>query len=253
MSTVPAEDRVFLALDNMGLDRSVKLVEKLQGRANVKINDLWDAAGAPGLRQLRDAGARRVWVDSKVVDIPNTVANRIRQITIAGAEFITVMAEGEVDMMIAARKARKACLDDLWGADTATVEAFAHEPGIIAVTVLTSLDEEQTHETFGRPVKAQALHLARLAKLAGLRYCVSSPREAEYLSTREELAGMGIWTPGIRPTGIEAGDQKRFDTPAFAIKAKAARIVVGRAVTEAEDPVAAYEAILAEVDAARAA
>ncbi|MBI3627734.1 MAG: orotidine 5'-phosphate decarboxylase [Candidatus Sungbacteria bacterium] len=241
---------IFIAQDNMELSASVDLVSKLKGHhaAGFKVNDFWDNYGRAGLEKLREAGAYELWVDVKVKDTPNTVANRIASISQAGVSYITVMADGEVDMMMGAVKARTDFLKkEAISLDIDGDGIPAIGPGIIAVTVLTSLTEEQTHLTYGQPVKAAALYLARLAKLSGIDIIVCSPQEVSLLSKRPELSGMSFFTPGIRPTWKKPTDQKRIDTPRAAILAGVTSIVVGRAITEAQDPVAAFDVIYKEV------
>lgn len=230
--------RIWLALDGMNLTKALNFASKLKNRVGYKLNDLWDEAGAEGLVKLRTAGAEDLWVDAKLKDIPKTVANRVAKISAAGADFITVMADGEVDMMMAALKA--------------AVESRRRDQtavNIIAVTVLTSLAEEQAHLMYGQPSKAAALNLARLAKLAGIKFVVCSPQEVGTLAKRPELDMVYI-TPGVRPSGSDPAGQTRFDTPVNAIKAGADDLVIGSPITGASDPIAALDAIEAEITAA---
>lgn len=219
--------RIVLALDGMSLENAVPLVSSVgQSVFMVKIHELWDQKGPGIVRTLKSAGAQRVWVDLKLHDIPNTVKLRTEAVLAAGADLVTVHVSGGFEMMIAAR-----------------------ETGIrvAGITVLTSLDEENAHLIFGSPVKAKVLQLARDAKMAGLWGVVCSPKEVGILAKRPELAGLKFIVPGIRPARKESADQKRVDTPAAAIAAGADFLVIGRAITEAPDPIAAITVIGDEI------
>jgi orotidine-5'-phosphate decarboxylase len=220
---------VILAADGLTLEQTLALVNRTSDRIQaVKIHSLWDRHGPGVVRQLLDAGAPNVWVDLKLKDIPETVRDRARAVAESGAQMLTVHASGEIEMMMAA------CESGL---------------EIIAVTVLTSLDEDVTHLLHGQPSKAAVLYLARLAKLAGVPSVVCSPREVGLLSRRPELQGMNFITPGIRSAGVSTDDQKRVDTPASALKAGATRLVIGRQITKAQNPLAALDAIEMEINA----
>lgn len=226
-----AAERIIVALDGLSQEQAFALVGGLGNRPYAfKIHDLWDQLGPSMIGAFRNRGAGRVWTDLKLKDIPATVGGRARAVRDAGADILTVHASGEIEMMQA---------------------AVEHGPPmVLAVTVLTSLSEEQTHLLHGQPAKAAVLYQARLAKLAGVYGIVCSPKEVSVLAQRPELKGMLFVVPGIRPAGMDAGDQKRFDTPAAAIKAGATHLVVGRAITSASDPVAAFDAIAEEIAAA---
>mgnify|MGYP001571614984 CR=1 FL=1 len=229
--------RIILALDGLGLDRSSKLVSQLGYQPGAyKIHDLWDVKGPGVVQGLQDAGpglgSVSIFVDLKLKDIPNTVGLRAKAVRESGARVLTVHASGGVEMMRA---------------------AVEHGPEtILAVTVLTSLDEEEVHILHGQPSKAAVLYQARLAKLAGVQGIVCSPQEVGILAKRSEFQTMKLVVPGIRQAGKEIADQKRVDTPAAAIKAGATDLVIGRPITGAPDPVEAFEAIAEEIAAAMA-
>lgn len=217
---------IILALDGIPLEECVNLVSKVGSKVHaVKIHDLADTHGPVGaVAQLRDAGARRVWIDAKLHDIPNTVGLRAKAIANSGADILTVHAGGGIDMMMAA------------------VEKGPAE--IYAVTVLTSLSEEEAHLGSGQPSKAAVLARARDAKLAGVNGIVCSPKEVGMLSRRPELSGLKFITPGVRSAGAGANDQKRIATPGEAFASGATHIVVGREVTHAPDPEKALNLII---------
>jgi orotidine-5'-phosphate decarboxylase len=166
----------------------------------------------------------------KFHDIPNTVAGAVRSAAAIGADIINVHASGGPAMLAAAADA-------------------ARETGkiVIAVTVLTSMDQEQLNAIGLEVTPAQQVsRLARLTEESGLAGVVCSPLEIE-LIRRERSADFITVVPGIRPAGAAVGDQKRIMTPALAAKAGASYIVVGRPIIAAPDPVAAAEAVLAEL------
>ncbi len=222
--------RIFVALDGLTLEKSQEIVRVLERRAGYKIHDLWDQEGPWVVQCLLQNGAEFVWVDLKLKDIPQTVKLRAEAVKRSGAHVLTVHASGEIEMMMAAKAGGPA--------------------NILAVTVLTSLDEDQTHLLHGNPAKAAVLYMTRLARLADMTGVVCSPREVGLLAKRPELKEMELVVPGIRFTGASIDDQKRVDTPYAAVKAGATRLVVGRAITEAVDPIAAFDRIESEVSAA---
>ncbi len=222
------QEKIILAADELTFDQCLDLASKIGSRVHaIKVHNVFDLQGPSVVKQLREAGAQRVWVDAKLHDIPNTVRLRAKAIANSGADILTVHASGEIEMMMAA------------------VESGPAE--IFAITVLTSLGEEQAHLLYGQPSKAAVLYLARLAKLAGVHGIVCSPKEVGILAKRPELKGLKFVTPGIRSAGKNAEDQQRVDTPAAAIKAGVTLLVVGRKITQASDPVAALEELEAEI------
>ena len=220
--------RFILALDGLALDKCLDLTRRLGDRIYaVKGHDLFDREGLGVVRMLQDAGAPRVWVDFKLHDIPNTVKLRARAIAESGAGILSVHASGEVEMMMAAAEAGPA--------------------EIYAVTLLSSLEENQGNLLSGHPSGATALYLARLAKLARVHGIVCSPNEVGILAGNTELEGLKFITPAVRSVGEATNDQKRVGTPAGAVASGATHIVVGRQVTEAEDPLEAFYQIEEEI------
>ena len=232
-----ARDRVMVALD-CGPDEARELADKLEGHAawlKVGITLIYDG-GLPLVQELRDRGFK-VFVDSKFHDIPHQVRGAVKSAAHSGADLVTVHGSGSAKMLAACAEGAKA-------AD----EAYGHKPYVIAITVLTSMDEEELAKVgVTRPICEQAAALAKLAVDNGLDGIVCSPKEAAEM---RELLGPDalIVTPGVRPAGAELGDQSRVATPAAAIAAGASHIVVGRPITQAADPVAALEAIVAEIE-----
>ena len=229
-------EKVILAADELTLEQCLDLTRKIGPRLHaVKVHNVIDEHGPGVVAQLKEAGARRVWVDAKLHDIPNTVRLRARAIARSGADIVTVHASGGIEMMKAAVEIGLGGLYD-----------------IFAITVLTSLSEEEVRLFHGQPSKVAVLYLARLAKLAEVHGVVCSPQEVGILAKRPELQGLEFVVPGIRSVGRDANDQQRIGTPAAAIKAGATRLVIGRQITKASNPLAALEALEQEIAEAEA-
>lgn len=229
MSEVDPRDRLIVALDVPSVEMALKLVTRL-GRAVsfYKIGyQLGYAGGLAFARQLIDDG-KSVFLDFKLHDIGNTVEKGVESVARMGASFLTV--HGYPQTMQAA----------VTGRGSSRLK-------ILAVTVLTSYDDNDLAGA-GYRMKVGELAAARAqqARDCGIDGLVCSPEEAANL---RKIAGdtMVLVTPGIRPAGSAAGDQKRIMTPARAIAAGADYLVVGRPITEAGDPKAAAEAIVTEI------
>ena len=218
-----ADDRIITALDVHSLEDMKKLVETLGDSVSFyKVGmELFYSAGPDAVRYLKDQG-KHVFLDLKVHDIPNTVGQSIRALTRLGADLMTLHGTGGRAMMEAAAEAVR---------DEAA-KLNIERPRLLAVTVLTSIDEDAWKEIGGKYSIAESVkNLAKLAKEAGIDGTVSSP----YV------------TPGIRPTFAVANDQKRFTTPSQALRDGASHLVIGRPITKAADPKEAAEKILAEI------
>lgn len=240
MGITEAYQRIVVAFDGVEELHLGLLASHLKGRAGAcKFHDHWDEHGVTlarwfhGLMNRVEGGVDTLlWADLKLHDIPNTVALRARQARRAGVGILTVHASGGVEMMRAA------------------VENGP--PKVLAVTVLTSLDEATCQRIYGKSVSEAVVMFALLAKEAGVHGMVCSPKELPLLTSLDDLRGVAFYTPGIRQLGKEVGDQKRVDTPAAAIKAGATHLVIGRPITQAPDPVAAFETIAEEIAQAMA-
>ena len=200
--------------------------------------ELYTAAGPDVVRQLT-SGGRQVFLDLKLHDIPRTVANAVTAAGALGAALLTVHAIGGRAMLQAAAEAAAAL--------------GAKRPRLVAVTTLTSLNADDFRDLgIARTVADQALALTDMALACGIDGVVTSVHEAAALRARFGTHPVLV-TPGIRPAGVDVGDQKRVATPAVAVAAGASYLVVGRPILEAADPAAASRAILDEIDAAWAA
>jgi len=230
---------VILALD-LGTTEDVRRIIALT-RAHVAIYklglELFVRFGPGIVAAVRSLDAL-IMLDLKLHDIPNTVKRATRNAAALGVEMLTIHASGGAAMMRAAREA----VDDY------RKESGSRGPKLLGVTVLTSLDQQalSTELGVGRPVQDQVVALAVLARESGLDGVVASPRE---IGPVRSVCGPGflIVTPGIRPAGTAAGDQKRTLTPHEAVAAGADYIVVGRPVLDAADPLAVLTAIHKEL------
>lgn len=233
-----ADDRLITALDVHTLEDMKRLVTTLGDRVSFyKVGmELFYSAGPDTVRYLKDQG-KHVFLDLKVHDIPNTAAQSIRALTRLGADLMTLHGTGGKAMMRAA-------------ADAVAEEAAKlniARPKLLAVTILTSMDEAAWQEIGGKDTVANAvLNLARLAKEAGIDGTVSSPHEAKAIRALNGPDFL-IVTPGIRPSFAAANDQKRITTPAQALRDGASHLVIGRPITQAADPVVAADKILEEI------
>ena len=226
--------RVLVALDFADPARALALAERLDpGACGVKVGKELFVSGGPEPVRALVARGFNVFLDLKFHDIPNTVAQACAAATRLGVSIIDVHASGGRAMLRAAREAVNA----------AAAEAGVPQPMLVAVTVLTSLDDDALRETgVGSDARTQAVRLARLAHACGLDGVVCSALEAA--SMRAEFgSGFALVTPGIRPAGAAANDQARVMTPEQAIRDGATFLVVGRPITAAPDPLAALDAI----------
>lgn len=230
-------ERIILALDFPELRIARFWVEGLRGRIKTfKVGPILFLDAWPiGLREFRDMGAE-IFLDLKLHDIPSTVEKTARQIVGYGVSMFTIHSLGGLDMMRAV-------------ADAVTGEAeklHRDKPLVLAVTVLTSHDDDSLKKIgINSLAKDVVLTLASLADKAGVDGLVCSGREVEML--RKEFGDrFTLVVPGIRPAG-EAHDQKRVVTPAEAISSGADYLVIGRAITEADDPDAVVEGIVGSI------
>ncbi len=229
---------IFVAIDTPDLESARALARSLENAVGgIKLGlEFFGANGPAGVRDIA-AGHERLFLDLKFHDIPNTVAGAVRAAVRLRPMILNVHAAGGRAMMAAARQA----------AEDEAEALGVPRPLVIAVTVLTSLDDADLAATGGiPPVAAQAVRLARLARNCGLDGVVCSPRE---IAPIREACGpdFTLVVPGIRPAGAAKGDQKRTMTPTEALAAGADWLVVGRPITEAADPAEAARRIAAEI------
>jgi len=220
-------DRLVVALDASRRDDILRMVDSLHETAGLfKIGLQAFIANGPSLVREVVARGERVFLDLKIHDIPNTARHAVAEVAALGVAMTTVHAPGGPAML----------------------QACAHDSLLVlGVTVLTSLDEAELRRVgFSATPAETVVSLARLAKSSGLRGVVASPLE---IASIREACGSDfvILTPGIRPAGADAGDQRRTMTPRAAIEAGADYIVVGRPITDAADPRSAASKIVEEM------
>jgi orotidine-5'-phosphate decarboxylase len=224
--------RLIVALDVSTAAAAQKIVAAVGDSAlTYKVGmQLYTAEGPQVVRDLVASG-RRVFLDLKYHDIPNTVGAAVSEAEKLGVSMLTVHASGSAQMLRAAVDAAKA----------------RPELMVLAVTVLTSMDGDDLEKIGIRgTVEDSVVRLATIALANGCQGVVTSAREASTL--RQKLGDkFAIVTPGVRPVGSSVGDQVRVVTPAQAIASGASHIVVGRPITEAADPAAEARAILGQI------
>lgn len=238
----PAENPLIVALDLSDAGQALALVRALKGRvAFFKVGlQLFSAAGPSIVQRICEEGGR-VFLDLKLHDIPNTVGQAAVEGARLGAELMTVHALGGRAMMEEARRRM---------ADGGTA-AGRPRPKLLAVTILTSLDELSLREVaLEASLPRLVVQLARQARLAGMDGIVASARDLRFLREGgvEDLLRV---TPGIRPAGSGTDDQRRTLTATEALAEGADYLVVGRPILQASSPLQAVEALLTEIGRAR--
>lgn len=226
MHTAP----IYVAMDMTDLAEVERLAKAFAPHvAGVKLGlEFFNAHGRDGVARVAGLGVP-IFLDLKLHDIPNTVEKAVRALAGLPVRLLTIHASGGEAMIARAVQAAR--------------EALGAEAQVVAVTLLTSLDEADVKAIgFGEDAQAQVVRLAKLAQRAGAAGVVCSPLEIEAIR-----AACGpefvLVVPGIRPEGADAGDQKRSTTPREALAAGASWLVIGRPITQAAEPAAAAEAI----------
>jgi len=226
---------LIVALDGMSAEEALALVDRVgEACGFYKVGlELYTRGGPDVVRALGERD-RRVFLDLKLYDIPNTVAGAVRSAAGLDVELLTVHVAGGPRMLEAAREAAK------------------ERVKLVAVTLLTSLGASEVEVVWGREidsVRDEVARLAELAREAGMDGLVASALEASWLR-RSVPSDLLLVTPGIRPAGADREDQRRVATPAEAVAAGADYLVVGRPVTRAPDPRAAVLSLSEEIAAA---
>ena len=224
---------IIVALDFPDAASALSLAAKIDPSiCRLKVGkELFTRCGPDILEKLHALGFD-VFLDMKFHDIPNTVAGACRVAAELGCWMVNVHASGGARMLEAAADA---------------IAQSAHKPLLIAVTILTSLDDQDLLNIgFDQDTKTMTQRLANLAKLAGLDGVVSSAHDIEQTKLLQGQDFLVV-TPGIRPAGSSAGDQARIATPKSAVESGADYLVIGRPITQAESPQVALEAIIAEL------
>lgn len=225
---------VIIACDFSSKEKTFEFLDRFTGKKPfVKIGmELFYSEGAEIVREIKRRG-HKIFLDLKLHDIPNTVKKSMAVLSALDVDICNLHASGTSAMM-------KAALEGLTRED-------GTRPLLIAVTQLTSTDQEALEKDLliKKPIDEVVMHYAKTAMLSGLDGVVCSPLEAQKV---HEVCGKGFLTvtPGVRFADGDVGDQKRVMTPADAKKIGSDYIVVGRPITAAEDPVAAYERCVRE-------
>lgn len=227
-----SDDRLILALDVPDVLAGLALAERLGDRVGFyKIGlGMLTGGGLALANELKQEHGKRIFLDMKFFDIPATVEKAVRGVAAHDLDFLTVHG----DPSVVAAAVRGAAGSGL---------------RILAVTILTSSDRADLDANLIRPGDMAGIvaERAERAFAAGAHGVIASPHEAATIRALPGAAGRLIVTPGVRPAGSDAGDQKRIATPAAALRAGADHVVIGRPIWAAPDPVAAAEAILAEI------
>ncbi|WP_448563276.1 orotidine-5'-phosphate decarboxylase [Trichothermofontia sp.] len=230
-------DRIIVPLDIPNASDAITWVDRLPQVNFWKVGlELFVSAGPAILTELKQR-QKRIFLDLKFHDIPNTVAGACRAIAAYGVDWATLHAAAGPEALKAAQ--------------TAVVEAAAaghSPPQLLAITVLTSLTARSLALDLKIPLELPeyALHMALMAQEQGIPGAVCSPQEVTQL---RQVCGpdFRLVCPGVRPDWAEKGDQRRTLTPAMAIKAGADYLVIGRPITQAPDPAAAFQRICDEL------
>ncbi|CUK04379.1 Orotidine 5'-phosphate decarboxylase [Ruegeria denitrificans] len=228
-----SDDRLIVALDVPNALQGLAMAERLGDAVSFyKIGlGMLTGGGLALANELKQDHGKRIFLDMKLFDIGNTVENAVRGLAQFDLDFLTV--HGDPHVVRAAKEG-----------------ASSKDLKILAVTILTSLNRDDLDASLLKEGDVQKLVVERAAKAleAGADGVIASPQEAALIRALPEAEGRLIVTPGVRPAGAALGDQKRVATPASAISDGADHIVVGRPIYQAQDPKAAAEAVLAELN-----
>ncbi len=234
-------EKIIIALDGMNPDEVLSFISKLPNLRWVKIGlELFLSSGPDFLKRLHDMGFK-IFLDLKFHDIPVTMASACSQAAKTGAEFISVHAcAGSKALFEANNVAIQSAID----------EGFP-PPTLLAVTVLTSWSSESFERELGikQPLDNRVLSLVNLAVESGIGGCVCSPLEVNLVRSIYKTP-FEIITPGIRLRSNPIGDQSRIMSPSEAIKAGASKLVIGRPITLAREPVEAFNQFIKEIELA---
>jgi orotidine-5'-phosphate decarboxylase len=236
-SQTPAE-RVIVPLDVPTAGAAYEVMARLPGVRFWKVGLELFVSGGPALLDQLNAEGKRIFLDLKFHDIPNTMAGACRAAATYGVDLLTVHSTAGSAALQAAQTA----------AQEGAAASGVRSPQVIAVTVLTSLTASVLQAEIQVPLDLAdyAIHLARLSQASGLAGSVCSPHEAAVL---RQACGPDwlLICPGVRPQGGRTEDQQRVMTPGQAIAAGADYLVIGRPITQAQDPMRAFQAICEEV------
>jgi orotidine-5'-phosphate decarboxylase len=232
------EDYLIVAMDVPGRKEALKLAEELSGRVGYfKIGlQLFTACGPEIVQSINEMGGK-IFLDLKLHDIPNTVAKAVYEASRLEVSMLTLHTLGGMKMMAAAAGAAREAGETLG----------VVPPRLLGVTILTSMDQEEAVNIgLSAPITKMVTKLARLADSSGLDGIVCSPLELDTLAA-DRPGNLYFVTPGIRPAGADVNDQSRITTPAQAVAGGARHLVVGRPITQADNPADAALRIVEEI------
>jgi orotidine-5'-phosphate decarboxylase len=237
-------ERIIVALDFSTAKEALDMADLLGGQVSFfKVGmELFTSTGPDIIKALHERDCK-VFLDLKFHDIPNTVKRTCEIVLEFGVELFNLHASGGSEMMAQASRALR----------EGAIALGKKAPSLLAVTILTSIDDKILNEELGvaRSVKEQVVHLAKMAKEAGVNGVVASPLEIKAI---RQACGEDFYivTPGVRPAWAVKGDQRRVMTPSEAINHGADYIVVGRPITASKDPLEAAKRISEEIEEALA-
>lgn len=240
---VDVHEQIMIALDFPGANLAESFLshwKQEERKPFIKVGyQLFYAVGPKWVAERKEEGYS-IFLDLKLHDIPHTVAKGVESLSLLGVDLLTIHASGGSVMIQKAREAAEASAKN------------GHRIKLLAVTQLTSTDQQMLNNEIGIPstVDECVIRYARLAQLAGADGVICSGQEVARVKQATSPSFLAV-TPGIRPAGGDMHDQKRVVTPAMAVQAGADHLVVGRPITQAANPVAAYRAILEELQQAR--
>lgn len=227
------KEKIIFALDVADTNEAMGLVEQLADYVDCfkiglqRIFSMFRTGEGPAFFNFMKEKKAGIFIDSKLDDIPNTVKAAAEEIVklVPTPKFFNIHASAGVKAMkTVVDVANKAEYD---GENAQNLSVYIR---VLAVTVLTSLEENEAHHIYGNPIKTKALELARDALTANVDGIICSAQELKFLRSKEELDGLLMVTPGIRPKWAAAGDQKRITTPTDAIMDGADYLVIGRPI-----------------------
>jgi len=240
MRNTELSDRVIIALDVATFDEARQLMEQLSNKAGMfKVgSQLFTSVGPDIIREIKGKG-KRLFLDLKFHDIPNTVARASEVATELGVDMFNVHVSGGLEMMRAAAEATKSKASELG----------IEKPIILGVTILTSIDALTFQQDFAssNSLQEQIVYMARLAQRAGLDGVVASPQEIQFIriACGNDFV---VVTPGVRPEWAAQDDQKRTMTPAEALAAGANYVVIGRPIYQSPEPANALKRVLQQLE-----
>ncbi len=232
-------EKIIIALDGMNKNNVINLLEKIPEIIWVKVGlELFVSEGPDILSILRDKG-KKIFLDLKFHDIPTTVARASFAASQTGAEFISLHTCSGVKALTMANEA----------AQEGAAKVNLSPPKLLGITILTSWTQKSlvSDLLIDQPIDQRVIHLAEIASNSGLGGCVCSPKEVQFLREKYPET-FELVTPGIRPLGSDTDDQSRVSDVSEALRMGASKLVIGRAITKANDPKYIFKSLCDKVD-----